>query len=66
MKVMLSVNEKLPVNEGTLYQERDFSTLATKQFIQEQSAEFTERLVAPALKALSDAKLSVVGQEKEV
>ena len=66
MKEMLSVNEKLPVNEGTLYQERDFSTLATKQFIQEQSAEFTERLVAPALKALSDAKLSVVGQAKEV
>ena len=63
MKEMLSVNEKLPVNEGTLFQERDLSTLATKQFVQEQSAQFADRLVAPALKALRDAKLSVVGAE---
>ena len=62
MKEMLSVNEKLPVNEGTLFQERDLSTLATKQFVQQQSVQFIERLVAPALKALNEAKLSVVGR----
>ena len=60
MKEMLSVNEKLPVNEGTLFEERDLSTLATKQFVQEQSQRYTERLVAPALKALRDAKLTIV------
>ena len=61
LKEMLSVNDKLPVNEGTLFEERDLSTVATKSFIDENSVSLAERLVAPALKALNEAGLSTVG-----
>ena len=60
LKEMLSVNEKLPVNEGTLYEERDLSTMATKEFIEEHSDHLTKRILAPALKALEDAGLKSV------
>lgn len=60
LKEMLSVNEKLPVNEGTLFEERDLSTLATKQYINENSEAITSRLLAPALKALEEAGLKSV------
>ena len=60
LKEMLSVNEKLPVNEGTLYEERDLSTMATKAFIEENSEHLVKRLLAPALKALKDAGLKSV------
>ena len=61
LKEMLSVNEKLPVNEGTLYEERDLSTMATKQYIIDHSEHLTKRLLAPALKALEEAGLTSVG-----
>ena len=62
---MLSVNDKLPVNEGTLFDERDLSTMATKQFIVDNSEAITKRLVAPALRALEDAHLTIVASEVE-
>lgn len=60
LKEMLSVNEKLPVNEGTLFEDRDLSTMATKQFINDHSDHITSRLLAPALKALEIAGLTSV------
>lgn len=63
LKEMLSVNEKLPVNEGTLFQERDLSTLATKQFIDENSIHLSQRIVAPALRAMKEAGVTIVGVE---
>lgn len=60
LKEMLSVNEKLPVNEGTLFEDRDLSTMATKQFIVDNSEHLTSRLLAPALRALEDAGLTSV------
>ena len=65
LKEMLSVNDKLPVNEGTLFDERDLSTMATKQFIVDNSEAITKRLVAPALRALEDAHLTIVASEAE-
>ena len=61
LKEMLSVNDKLPVNEGTLFEERDLATTASRQFILDNSEPITSRLVAPALKALEDAHLTIVG-----
>lgn len=65
LKEMLSVNDKLPVNEGTLFDERDLSTMATKQFIVDNSEAITKRLVAPALRALEDAHLTIVASAAE-
>lgn len=59
-KEILTVNERIPVHEGGIFQEKDYSLLLERSILNDLSSEFVKRVAQPALQALKDANLKAV------
>ncbi|KAK8800720.1 hypothetical protein WA158_000045 [Blastocystis sp. Blastoise] len=58
-KEVMTVNERIPVHEGSIYQEKDYSLLLERKTLNSLiEKDIVDRIAAPALQALQDAGLT--------